>query len=84
MYFREGLPINCRKDHEVLQEIIVAELNIGCNKIFMITVCRSPSQNSEQFEVFMSKLQTTVVRLQQKNSTAIIIIITGDLNCRSS
>ena len=53
MYFREGLPIQRRKDIELLPEIIVADIKIGRKKIFIITVYRSPSQNSEQFEVFM-------------------------------
>ena len=42
MYFREGLPIQRRKD----LELIVADIKIGRKKIFIITVYRSPSQNS--------------------------------------
>ena len=82
MYFREGLPIQRRKDLELLPEIIVADIKIGRKKIFIITVYRSPSQNSEQFEVFMDKLQMTLTRLRQEKPTA--LIITGDFNCRSS
>ena len=73
MYFREGLPMIRRKNHELLQEKIVAEVNIGRKKIFMVTMYHSPSQNSEQFEVFMGKLQMIVTRLRQENATAIII-----------
>ena len=51
MYFREGLPIMRRKDHKLLQVVIVAELNVGRKKIFVVTVYRSSSQISEQFEV---------------------------------
>ena len=82
LYFREGLPITRRKDHELLPETIVAEIKIGRKKLFIVTVYRSPSQNSEQFEVFMRKLQMIVTRLRHEKSTA--IIITGDFNCRSS
>ena len=82
LYFREGLRIKSRKDHELLQETIVAEVNIGRKKIFLITVFEILAKNSEQCEVFMSKLQSTAVRLEQENSTA--ILITGDFNCRPS
>ena len=81
-YFREGLPIMRRKDHELLQEIAVAEVNVGRRRIFMVTVYRSPSQTSEQFEVFMGNPQRTVTRLRQENSTAIVLM--GYSNCRSS
>ena len=66
----------------LLQESIVAEVNIGRRKIFMVTIYRNPSRNSEQFEAFMGKLQMIVTRLRQENSTA--IILTGDFNCTSS
>ena len=82
MYFREGLPIIRRKNHELLPERIIAEVNLGLKKIVMVTIYDSPSQNSEQFEVFMGKLQMIVTRLRQENATA--IIIKGDFNCRSS
>ena len=82
MYFREGLPIQRRKDLELLQEIIVADIKVGRKKISIVTVYRSPSQNSEQFEVFIDKLQMILTRLRQKKPTA--LIITGDFNSRSS
>ena len=47
MYFREGLPIQRRKDLELLPEIIVADIKVGRKKMFIITVYRSPSQSSE-------------------------------------
>ena len=58
----------CRKDHELLQETILAEINLVRKKIFIVNVYRSPSQNSEQFKVFMGKLQMTVTSLRQENS----------------
>lgn len=82
MYFREGLPIKRRKDIELQQEIIVAEIIMGRKKIFIVTVYRNPNQNNEQFDAFMDKLQVTVTHLRQEKSAA--IIITGDFNCSSS
>ena len=81
MYFREGLPIIRRKNHELLPERIAVEVNLGLKKIVMVTIYHSPSQNSEQFEVFTGKLQMILTRLRQENATA--IIIPRDLNFRS-
>ena len=82
LYFREGLPIKRRTDLELVQEIIVTEITIARKKIFFITVYRSPSQNSEQFEHFIASLQMTLNQLQGERPHT--LIITGDFNCRSS
>ena len=82
LYFREALPIKRRVDLELLQEVIVAEITIARKKIFFITLYRSPSQNSEQFEEFVTNLQTTIDQIQRERPHS--LIITGDFNCRSS
>ena len=82
LYFRDGLPIKRRTDLELVQEIIVTEITIARKKIFFITVYRSPSQNSEQFEHFIASLQMTLNQLQGERPHT--LIITGDFNCRSS
>ena len=82
LYFREGLPIKRRTDLELLQEMIVAEITLARKKIFFITVYRSPSQNSEQFEEFINKLQMTLDWVRREGSHS--LVLTGDFNCRSS
>ena len=82
LYFREALPNKRRVDLELLQEFIVAEITIARKKIFFITLYRSPSQNSEQFEEFVTNLQTTIDQIQRERPHS--LIITGDFNCRSS
>ena len=66
LYFREGLPIKRRTDLELVQEMIVTEITIARKKIFFITVYRSPSQNSEQFEHFIASLQMTLNQIQRE------------------
>ena len=82
LYFREGLPIRRRTDLELLQEINVTEITIARKKIFLVAVYRSPSQNSEQFENFIDRLQTTLDLLRREKPYA--LIATGDFNCRST
>ena len=82
LYFCEGLPIKRRGDLEELQESIVTEITISRKKVFFVTLYRSPSQNSAQFEVFLDKLQRIVEKIQAENPHS--LILTGDFNCRSS
>ena len=82
LYFREGLPIKRRKDLELLQEMSVAEITISRKKILFSTIYRSPSQNSEQFEHFIDRLHRSLNVMQRERP--LLIILTGDLNCRSS
>ena len=82
VYFREGLPIKQRPDLELLQELIVTELTISSKKIFLITLYRSPSQTSEQYENFVDRLQLIINRVSGERPYC--LILTGDFNCRSS
>ena len=82
LYFREGLAIKRRKDLESLQEMIVTEITIARKKILFTSINRSLSQNSEQFENFINKLQITLSRMQSERPHS--LILTGDFNCRST
>jgi len=82
VYFREGLPIKRRDDLEMLQEAVVAEINFLRKKILFVAIYRTPSQNNEQFKIFMDKLQIMCGNFQRERPYS--IIVTGDFNCRSS
>ena len=82
LYFREGLAIKRRKDLESLQEMIVTEITIARKKILFSTIYRSPSQDSEQFENFINKLQIALNRMQSERPHSLTLI--GDFNCRST
>ena len=82
LYFRESLPVKRRSDLEELQELIVTEVIISRKKVFFVTLYRSPSQDSVQFEDFIDKLQSLMEILQAENPHS--LILTGDFNCRSS
>ena len=72
MYFRDGLAIKQRRDLEMMQETIVSEVNTSRKKIFFITVYRSPSQNSEQFENLISNMQIMINRLQMERPHSVV------------
>ena len=82
LYYRTGLPIKRRFDLELLQEMIVSEIAISRKKIFFINLYRSPSQNSEQFEIFIGNLQRVLTNIRNERPSC--IVFTGDFNCRSS
>ena len=78
LYVREGLANKRRGDLELIQEMVVTEINIARKKLFFVAIYRSPSQNSEEFENFISRLQMAITRIQSERPHA--IIITGDMN----
>ena len=82
LYFREGLPIKQRTDLQLVQEMIVAKITLACKKTFFITVYRSPSQTSEQFEEFINKMQIIFDQIRRERCHS--LILTSDLDCRSS
>ena len=82
LYFREGLPIKRRTDLELLPEMILCEITIARKKILFGTLYRTPSQNSQQFETFIDRLQEAIDKMKAENPHS--IILTGDFNCRSN
>ena len=75
IYFKQ------RRNLELMQDTIVCEVNISRKKIFFVTAYRSPSQNSEQFENFISNMQMMINRLQMERPHS--VVFTGDFNCRT-
>ena len=82
IYFKKNLPIKRRKDLEIMQRSVVTEMNLNRQKIFFVVICRSPNQNSENFNLFQENLQKVIDSM--KNLKPHTIVITGDFNCRSS
>ena len=61
--------------------MVVAEISLRCKKVFIIVTYRHPNQTSDEFDLFLNRLQLTVDRI--KHCKPHCIIITGDFNCRS-
>ena len=56
MFYKEYLPINRRDDLCTLTECIVTEINLGKTSVFFTLSYRSPSQTTDEFEVYSQNL----------------------------
>lgn len=71
-----------REDLELLQEMVACEIIIVRKKLFFVALYRSPSQNSEEFQNRLCKLQLMVNKINGERPLA--VILTDDFNCRST
>ena len=81
LYYKENIPIKRRNDLEIHDETVVAEISLRRKKVFIMVTYRHPNQTSDEFDLFLDRLQLTVDRI--KNRKPHCIVITGDFNCRS-
>ena len=81
MGFVFNIPIRRRNDLEIFQETIVTEIALKRKTVFFMVLYRHPSQTSNEFDLFLDRLQLTMDRI--KSCTPHCIVITGDFSCRS-
>ena len=82
LYFMNHIPIIQRKDLQIINECIVAEIKLARNKkIFLILVYRSPSQSTETLNKFGENLTELLAKVNNENPS--LVIFTGDFNARS-
>ena len=65
-----------------MNECIIIELNIGKKKGFIISLYRSPSQSTDEFDDFLSNLDQTLNDISSLNPSFMMIL--GDFNAKSS
>ena len=63
-------------------ECIICEVSVQNNESYNGVVCRSPSQDANEFQTFLSNFEINVSNTTANN--ALFIIILGDCNARSS
>ena len=81
LYYKENIPIKRRNDLEIHDEPVVAEISLRGKKVCIMLSYRHPNQTSDEFDLFLDRLQLTVDSI--KNCKPHCIVITGDFNCRS-
>ena len=81
LYYKEDIPIRRRNDLKILEETIVNEISLRHKKVFFVVLYRHPNQTSDEFDLFLDRLQLTIDRI--KSCTPHCIVITGNFNCRS-
>ena len=81
IYYKETLPIKV-SNISYLQECICFDLKIGNKLCSIVSLYRSPSQSSDEFENFLNNLNLTLESVTQRNPLLTVVI--GDFNARSS
>ena len=81
MYYKVSFPvrvINLPYFHEAL----LLEMSHNNKKVIVWVICHSPSQNSDEFDLFLSNFEKLVIDI--KNRQPYLSVITGDFNARLS
>ena len=79
IYFRNSLPLKILNIH-YLQESISFELQVGSKICKFVSLYRSLSQTSDDFEKFTDNFELTLDNLAESNSDLIVVL--GDINIK--
>ena len=78
VYFKESLPVSCLPN-PYLKECLIFEVSIHKKRDCVVTMYRSPSQSSDDFNSFTTNL---VINISSTNPN--FILMTGKFNAKSS
>ena len=81
IYYRESLPVRVI-NLPYLQEALRLELNDQNKKIIISSLYRSPSQNSEELESFLTNFEHLLSDINARKPSVSVIL--GDFNARST
>ena len=81
IYYKESLPVRVI-NLPYLQEALLLELNDQNKKIIISSLYRSPSQNSEEFESFLTNFEHLLSDINARKPSVSVIL--GDFNARST
>ena len=81
IFFKETLPLNAANTN-YLDECIVVEILCNNQKGFLLSLYRSPTQATDEFENFIKNFELLLDALF--NSNPYLILILGDFNAKSN
>ena len=81
VYFKESLPVSCLPN-PYLKECLIFEVSINNKRGYVVSIYRSPSQTSDDFNSFTTNLEKLVGNISSSNPHFILMI--GDFNAKSS
>ena len=79
-YVRETLPFR-NFSNSYLSECLTLEVTISNRKVYVITLYRSPSQTSDEFQSFISNLEKLLININSFDPHFVILL--GDFNAKS-
>ena len=81
IYYKESLPVRAiNLPH--FNEALLLEMSHDNKKVIVSVIYRSPSQNNNEFDLFLSNFEKLII--DTKNRKPYLSVITGDFNARSS
>ena len=80
IYYKESLPVRVISLPS-FREALLLEMTYNKKKVFISVIYRSPSQNNDEFELFLSNLENLLNDIN--NCKPYLSVITGDFNARS-
>ena len=81
IYYKESLPVRIIS-LPFLNEALLLEMSCYNKKIIVSVVYRSPSQNSDEFQLFLTNLERLFSDINKRKPS--LSVVTGDFNARSS
>ena len=81
VYFKESLPVSCLAN-PYLKECLIFDVSINNKRGYVVSMYRSSSQTSDDFNSFTTNLEKLVINISSTNPHFIIMI--GDFNAKSS
>ena len=79
-YVRESLPIWVVTNHH-LSEYLILEVNLKNKKGYLVSFYRSPNQNPDEFELFLTNLENLLADINNRNPHFMLLL--GDFNAKS-
>ena len=81
VYFRESLPVRCFPS-SYSKKCLILEVSINNKTGYAVSLYRSPSQTSDEFNSFITNLEKIVVDIFRSNPHFLLLI--GDFNAKST
>ena len=81
IYFKESLPIKVLNVTN-LHECLVCKLSSNGRRSYIVSLYRSPSQSSDEYDHFIKTFEQLIAHLTSFKPH--LLLITGDFNARSS
>ena len=81
IYYRDSLPVKVI-NLNILNECLVCKLSFGSHRVCLVSIYRTPSQSSNEYDTFLLNFDQLLTYLN--SIKPYVLLITGDINVKSS